>query len=296
MKRFLILVFCSAMLWPMTVAAQTQSEASAYQQFRSAPSVIGGEAFLNEYPYGKYADKVSDEMCRMLSDGLNAYSVEEDYARALKYARSTQMSRYAETKIAAAKKARKKFEANPSKYMAAGSGSTKTRRSSSGGIFSLGASFLMDFSDKTLGLGGLVNLRLGNSNNILNGIVGAKYMSVSLEKYSDEAIAYKQFAVPVTLRFNILRMNALSASLYLGAGASYNCNLSVKYEDSDGDKVKIDKSMINKNTYSGLAQIGIGGGRIDCNFYVQYDLKPVVVDTKKQCRYGFEIGWYFLRK
>ena len=284
------------MLWPMTVAAQAQSEASAYQQFRSAPSVIGGEAFLNEYPYGKYADKVSDEMCRMLSDGLNAYSVEEDYARALKYARSTQMSRYAETKIAAAKKARKKFEANPSKYMAAGSGSTKTRRSSSGGIFSLGASFLVDFDDNDrLGLGGLVNLRLGNSNNILNGIIGARYMSVSSGSGSDGDFAYKQLSVPVTLRFNILRMNALSASFYLGAGAAYNCNLSAKYEKG-GDKLKIDKSLINKNTYSGLAQIGIGGGRIDCNFYVQYDLKPVVVDTKKRCRYGFEIGWYFLRR
>ena len=298
-----MLLFCAVLLWPTTVAAQTQSEAAAYRQFRNNPSVVSGEAFLNEYPDGKYADKVSDEVCRMLSDGLNAFSVQTDYDNALKYARSTQMRRYAESKISDAGKAQKKMmkeydaRRRGSRYDTQSSGNdtaVSKRRSSGAGIFALGASFLMDYgSDDVLGLGGMVNLRFGNPHNIINGVIGVKYMSVS-SSYDRSSFSADQLSVPLTLRFNILRVNVLSASMYIGAGASYNWNMSVSTPSES--HTDIDRSLVNSNTYAALGQVGFGGGRIDFNIYFQYDLKPIVAGSAKQFRCGMEIGWYFLRR
>ena len=120
-------------------------------------------------------------------------------------------------------------------------------------------------------------------------------MGTSLsDSAGEDQYTYNQLSVPAVLRFNF--PGILGSGIYLGAGAAYNNNLSVSYNESLSDtSTEQTHGSINKSTYSVLGQVGIGGKTIDGNIFVQYDLKPVVADEKKMFRVGFEIAWYFLR-
>ena len=300
MNKFLQILLITLLISPLYAFGQS-GEVADYNRFKSNPTVEGGIEFLTSHPGGYYYDTVSDSVSRMLSDRLNEFSIESDYNEALKYAKSKQAKRYVEDRISEARKAQKRYmKEYDSRQYASATGSEVTDSSGKSkriktGLFAIGGSFLMDYASKQYGIGGMLNLRLGSPNFIVNGVVGLRYMGTSLsDSAGEDQYTYNQLSVPAVLRFNF--PGILGSGIYLGAGAAYNNNLSVSYNESLSDtSPEQTHGSINKSTYSVLGQVGIGGKTIDGNIFVQYDLKPVVAGEKKMFRVGFEIAWYFLR-
>lgn len=293
-------IFLIVLLMPPMCLFGQSSEVNDYNRFRSNPTVESGMEFLNNHPDGYYFDSVSDSVGKMLGDRLNEFSVESDYNEALKYAKSKEAKRYIEGKISDARKAQKRYmkEYDSRQYASDDTAVAKNDSGKSGriktGLFAIGGSFLIDYANKQYGLGGMLNLRLGSPKFIVNGVVGLRYMGVSLsDSAGDGHYGYSQLSVPAVLRFNL--PGILGTGIYLGVGGSYNNNLSVSYRESLTETTEATYGAINKSTYSILGQIGIGGTRLDGNFFMQYDLKPVVAGEKKMFRVGIEIAWYFLR-
>lgn len=299
MNRLFQIILIALLMLPACVFGQS-SEVNDYNRFRSNPTVESGVEFLNNHPGGYYFNTVSDSVGKMLSDRLNEFSIESDYDEALKYAKSKEAKRYIEGKISDARKAQKRYmkEYDSRQYASDDTSDTKSSNGKSSrvktGLFAIGGSFLMDYANKQYGLGGMLNLRLGSPRFIVNGVVGLRYIGVSLsDSAGDGHYGYNQLSVPAVLRFNL--PGILGTGIYLGVGGAYNNNLSVSYRESLTETTEVTHGAINKSTYSILGQVGIGGTRFDGNFFMQYDLKPVVAGEKKMFRVGIEIAWYFLR-